>query len=360
MSDSVEAVSEVSSSSSSSSSRETHESHETTRTQSTSETSSSSSSSFTNKAEETHKINTSDSTNISSEAREADEADGGSSVNMSWMNGDSEALKDELNQTYGQLLVDYERTYTDETTFDINDLPQLDKYGKNSNCANFQSSIADNTGGIEKQPYSEKFRCSPDDTCDVLDDHLKEDGWKKVDISEAQAGDIVIMLEKKDDSNKSKEDKLVKGHTEMVTGVDKNGNISLIGSNNLKKDDPNTREDERQIQEVNEHTEKMTDLEHLYTVRGEGGKPKYLDDVSVYHKDYTIEDFDKISESLENNSIAANSTEKLGEIEEKLASGSLSKSEREKLETQKEALQDLISDISKFSSELEKLHELVD
>ena len=246
MSDEVGAISEVSSSSSSSSSHETHESHETSSTQSTSETSSSSSSSSNNKTEETHGINTNDSTTISHEAHEADESDGGHSVNMNWLSKD-EAIEQatmrdeqkngtrelqELNKTYGQLLVDYERSYMNETTYDIEDLPKLDKYDqfypveepRDANCSNFQSSILDNTGNIEKRPHSDGFLGSPDNTCDVLDNHLEEDGWEKVDRSEAQAGDIVIMLEKKDDSS----NRLVHGHTEMVTGVDKDGNIREV------------------------------------------------------------------------------------------------------------------------------------
>ena len=345
MSDSVEAVSEVSSSSSSSSSHETHESHESSSTQSTSETSSSSSSSSTSSTEETHEINTSDSTSISHDASEADEADGGSSVNMNWLSPEEaieqsaklqearEPIQD-ANETVKQILVDYERSYMNDTTYDIEDLPKLDKYHnenpKDNNCANFQSSISDTVGTFDKGEYDSSIGCSPDSGCKTFGIDLGEQGYERVnDASEVKVGDIMVKVK----SNG-------KGHTEMITEANEDGTVSMIGSNNNGDN----------IQEITEHPDSLNLSTDKTTDVG----------VNVYHKDFSVEELDKVAESLDTNAVAANSAEKIGQIEEKLADDSLSKADRETLETQKQALESLISDIDKFSGELETIHNILD
>ena len=316
MSDSVEAVSEVSSSSSSSSSHETHESHESSSTQSTSETSSSSSSSSTSSTEETHEINTSDSTSISHDASEADEADGSSSVNMSWINGDSEAYEqaavDKANSLSGEITVDYAKQFDGQKTHDIDnaDLSKLDKsIGYDLNCANFVSSVLEETGRMEGH----------DNSCVNLKADLISQGYESVSPENAEPGDVWIRINSEGH-----------GHTEIVSGRDENGNLTFIGSNNIY----GANGEDLHMQVVSERSKTDDKV-------SAGGTAVIL------HKDFTADELNNISEKLESNSIYDKSAEKAPIVPGE-ASGSAS--EQNAIET--------MSDISALTNELDKIEDI--
>ncbi len=347
MADEISPVSSVSSSSSSSSTQSTNtnnntqstsESSSSSSTSSTSESSSSSSS--TSSSEKSHEINTSDSTSISNEASEAEESEDGSNLNLDWMHESSESkgkevdkskndyyehIKDkkqeEVNDKLKEIAVDYEKSFIGQQTnlIDDKDLAKLDRYGTDNNCANFQSSVLDATGQIEKQPYDAARGCSKDDKCYDLRTHLEESGYTAVSKEDAKEGDVWIRI---DETKKNKP-----GHTEMVSGRDENGNLTFVGSNNLK-DNPDTTQKEDEIQKVSERLK----------------SDSLIDQGTIYHKDFSEDELSDIAKKIEDGSLVDYAKEKLND-------DSLSAEQRENLE-------ELLSDISDFQSKYGDLERL--
>ncbi len=286
MADEIAPVSSVSSSSSSSSTQSTNTSN---NTQSTSESSSSSStsstsessssSSSTSSSEKSPEINTSDSSNISHEASEADEAEDGSSLNMSWMNGEEENVNsselkgmspEEANKKSGQITADYAKQFEGQKTYEIakSELPNLQKYSYDNNCANFASSILEQTGRFEGH----------DNSCMQFKQHLLEQGYHEVSMEDAQPGDVWIKIK----SNG-------KGHTELVSEASPDGVSSptFIGSNNIIDANGNVTD----VQKVSERQKNISEIQ----------KGVFL------HKDFSAEELNQIADELEEKSISLDS-----------------------------------------------------
>ncbi|MBR0518754.1 hypothetical protein IJJ97_03070, partial [bacterium] len=210
-----------------------------------------------------------------------------------------------------EIAVGYEKSFIGQKTYDIDnaELEKLDKYGTDNNCANFQTSILDATGQFDKAEYDSKIGCSPDDRCSIFEQRLTDMGYSAVSKEEAQEGDVWIKIK----SNGA-------GHTEMVSGKNENGDLTFVGSNNITQTSD--------IQKVSERTKSDAEI-----AKG-----------NFYHKDFSEEELNKISEKIEDGSIADYAKEKLNDP-------SLSAEQRETLE-------ELLSDISDFESghnDLERL-----
>lgn len=87
----------------------------------------------------------------------------------------------------------------------------------NVNCANFVSGVLIASGQISQSQGSAGVS--------NLKNNLKAAGWQQVDPSQAQPGDVIVLI------RNGKEQ-----HVELVQGQDASGKLNLIGSNNVNAD----------------------------------------------------------------------------------------------------------------------------
>ncbi|MGO4262804.1 LysM peptidoglycan-binding domain-containing protein [Lysobacter sp. TAB13] len=94
------------------------------------------------------------------------------------------------------------------------ELPMNPNVPSNVCCANFVTACLQKAGAINWHT----------DSVAVLRDKLSAEGWKRVDVSHAKPGDVVIMQNSR------------QSHTVLFAGLDGNGRPQFIGSNNRNAD----------------------------------------------------------------------------------------------------------------------------
>lgn len=124
----------------------------------------------------------------------------------------------------GQQAVDLARSVLGQTAHNLklaNNTPigraMQDWPADNVNCANFVSGVLIASGQISQNQGSAGVT--------NLKNNLQAAGWQRVDPSQAQPGDVIVLIRNGHEQ-----------HVEMVQGQDAQGRLNLIGSNNINAD----------------------------------------------------------------------------------------------------------------------------